>query len=66
MGEFEYTVMYSDGKIVARGMNLTDALTLVEALFHKNYLEPDLAVTIQREDPHCLMVEEEVAEKDAF
>ena len=39
-----------DGQVYARDMDLDTALVLVEGLFDKWYQEPNLAITIQREN----------------
>ena len=58
MNEVTYRVIVDD-RVQARDMDLTTALTLAEALFHKWYDEPRLAITIEREDSHaCTMAME--------
>ena len=46
----DYYKVRMRNKIVAQHMELVDALTFVEALFQKYYLEPGLEITIIRED----------------
>lgn len=66
MGEFEYSVI-ERGNVIAHGMTLHNALTFVKALFEEGYNEPTMAITIQREDNHCIMVEEDrVSARDEF
>ena len=61
MDEYEYKVLV-DGKVYARDMDLDTALTLTKALFDKWYLEPHVAITIEREDNRCTMVMEDTCQ----
>ena len=65
MGEYEYSVI-ENGDVIARGMTLHNALTFVKAIFDESYNEPSLALTIQREDTHCIMVEDHAEVRDEF
>jgi len=58
---YEYSVI-EEGEVVARGMTLNNALTLVRALFNEDF--DNKSVTIQREDNHCVMVDVEERTQD--
>jgi len=49
MNECTYSVIV-DNDVIAKGMTLSNALIMTEALFQKWHSESDIAITIQRED----------------
>lgn len=55
MPQYTYRVLV-DKQIYARDMELATALILVQALFDKWYNEPNLAITVEREDDRCVTV----------
>ena len=46
--KIQFSVIVAD-EVLAKGMEIDTALTLVEGLFTKYYNEPDMKVTIARE-----------------
>ena len=53
---YEYSVL-EEGEVVAQRMTLNNAMTLVRALFNEDFDDRFKAITIQREDNHCVMVD---------
>ena len=48
MNEYTYAVIVDD-EVIAKGMTLSNAIIMVEALFNKWYSETDIVISIKRE-----------------
>ena len=61
MNEEKYTVIVDDQEIAGKHMKLKFALALADKLFEKYYNEPNLKISIQREDTtdlHAIEIED--------
>ena len=51
MNNILYSVLDENYNVVARDMDLEDALIFVEALFNKYFQQKKISYTLQRQDP---------------